>query len=190
MIRLQGQYLLSDFKAAQKLHQGSMLGAVILGALTIVFWLILFRHALWPMLEYPLVLVVAFFFMNLLQSRQVSNAFGQQKSLAGPFDMEFSDEGFQSTSEHGSSRLPWTDFVKWKENKDVILLYRTDLMFHVLPKRLFPSEVDIDYVREKLRAHAVPVVGRGLNLRLVMVIVLAFLMMLGTNQCNGLSGGE
>jgi len=83
--------------------------------------------------------------------RQLSRVFTQQKDLSAPFEMNLSDQEFSMRNEFGESHLPWDSFVKWKEDKEMLLLYRSDVLFHMLPKRLLHSDDELGYVLNRLR---------------------------------------
>src|SRR5215475_7227989 len=114
MIELKGQYLLSDFEATQKLH--AQRG----------------RLATWA--GYYLIGLIALLVVG-----------GGILALLGRFPwsllifpvIELSDEAFELRNEFGSSRIPWKNFVKWKQNKALLLLYRSDFVFQMLPGRIF-----------------------------------------------------
>ena len=51
-------------------------------------------------------------------------------------------------------RTLWTDFVNWKENERVFLLYYSDVLFLVVPKGAFLDSTCSNAFRAKLRAIA------------------------------------
>ena len=81
--------------------------------------------------------------------------FRQQRSLQLPFELSWSEEGFVSRNEQGSYKTLWSDLVRWKENEQLFLLYISDAMFHILPKRAFPDAEAVSSFRELLRARIV-----------------------------------
>jgi hypothetical protein len=70
--------------------------------------------------------------------------------------MEISDQGFSISNSYGQSLIPWKDFVKWKEGQELFLLYRSDVMFTMIPKRLISTENDLQTLREQLARNNVP----------------------------------
>jgi|GEM_PF-1243241 len=166
MIQLQGHYELSDFKKAQSLHArggklstwsgygvvGMIAGLTLLGVV-----LALLGRFPWEFVTLPILLVIVWvFFQFVLIPYQLGRVFKHQKGLSAPFEIELTDEEFHFRNEFGDSRIPWGNFVKWKENAELLLLYRSNAAFHLLPKRLFPSGQAADYVLSHLRAHNVP----------------------------------
>jgi hypothetical protein len=166
MIQLQGQYELSDFKKAQSLHArggklSTWVGYAVIGMIAVItltgIVLALLGRFPWEFVTLPILLLAVWaFFQFVLIPYQLGRVFKQQKDLSAPFEIELTDEEFHFWNEFGSSRIPWGDFVKWKENAELLLLYRSDAAFHLLPKRLFPSGQAADYVMSHLRAHNVP----------------------------------
>jgi hypothetical protein len=75
--------------------------------------------------------------------------------------MELSGEGLSVSNSKGSALIPWNNFLKWAEGKEMVLLYRSYIMFQMLPKRLFASESDLQYLREQLTRNNVPEAGQA-----------------------------
>jgi len=183
MIQLKGQYGLEDFKKAQSLHaQGGKLSTwvgygvigFIAGVTLLGIVLALVAGFPWEFLTLPILLLAVWaFFQFVLIPYQLGRAFKQQKDLSAPFEIELTDEEFYFRNEFGNSRMPWGNFVKWKENADLLLLYRSEAAFHLLPKRLFSSGGEADYVLSHLRAHNVPNAAKVRNpVQVVFVAVL------------------
>ncbi len=65
--------------------------------------------------------------------------FAQHKSIRREFQMTWNEQGIilQTGADHSS--FPWSEFLKWKESDDLFLLYGTDIMFNMVPKRVFAS---------------------------------------------------
>jgi len=69
--------------------------------------------------------------------------FRQQKSLNLPFSIEATSEAFCAFNETGKTTMPWGHFVKWKESERLLLLYHSDILFNLVPKRLFQSGAEL-----------------------------------------------
>lgn len=93
-----------------------------------------------------------------LLPRRVRRVFAQQKSLHGPAEVEWDDEEIKLSGATGLSRFAWHDFVKWHESSSTILLYQSDAMFNLLPKRAFSPE-QIDTIRAAVKANNVRTVA-------------------------------
>ena len=74
----------------------------------------------------------------------------QQKSLRDPTDLEWNTTGvtFRSASAQGTTA--WEDFLKWKEDERLFLLYLSSCLFHMVPKRVFASPADEQNFRRHL----------------------------------------
>ncbi len=69
--------------------------------------------------------------------------FQQQKNLQRPYRVSWDAEGVQTSSANGNSKIPWMEFLKWRESAQLFLLYRSDVLFQMYPKRCFtPAQVD------------------------------------------------
>ena len=77
----------------------------------------------------------------------------QHKALQRPIHLESTAVGLYGENETGHSTTPWTDYLRWKEGKTLFLLYVSDQMFHIIPKRFFNSESDITEFRNVLAAN-------------------------------------
>ena len=76
--------------------------------------------------------------------------FKQQKTLHEPYDVEITEDYFASTSSLGFSKISWSDFYKYRVGKDLILVYQSEVMFHMFPKRWF-LETDYQKLTEILQ---------------------------------------
>jgi YcxB-like protein len=75
--------------------------------------------------------------------RYARKNFAEQRNLADEFHFTWGDEGFESTSQRGSTRLAWDDLVRWDEAETVLLLYIAERMYLAVPKRaLSPGQLD------------------------------------------------
>ena len=84
---------------------------------------------------------------------RVKKIFKQNKFYQHEDEMEIDEDGIHSKSDLGQSRLPWDHFLKWKENKKLILLYPAETQFLIFPKKLFVSQQDLDEFRKLLIEH-------------------------------------
>ncbi len=126
---------------------GRMVEALLLAALTMVSVLVFLA----------IVLVSGFLLQRLLIPWQTRRFYQQHKSLQRPRKVSWDDDFLMTQSSEFNSRTPWTDFHKWRENKQVITLYVTDRMFHILPKRVLDQSQLADIgrlVRRKIAPKA------------------------------------
>ena len=166
MVQIKGQYTLDDFQKAQQLHArqgaasyGTRVFLVLIAGLfylSLVI-LVLVGRLLWPYLLAPLALLLVFLlFQYVYRPYMFGRTFKKHKDLSAPFEMQLSGEGLSVSNPKGSAQIPWTNFIKWAEGREMILLYRSYIMFQMLPKRLFASASDLQYLREQLINNHVP----------------------------------
>jgi hypothetical protein len=77
-------------------------------------------------------------------ARRSRRIFAQQKSLHSEVEASWDNDGLELATPSARSRHHWTDFQKWTEGPNVILLYQSDVLFNMLPKRVFSSDADGD----------------------------------------------
>ncbi len=167
---IKGQYNLDDFMQAQRLHarQGAASAStrIFVVLLAVLFYMALISLVLlgrldWAYLLVPLALLLVFLlYQYLYRPFLLRRTFKKHQDLSAPFEMEISEQGLSVSNPKGSALIPWTNFVKWAEGQEMILLYRSYILFQMLPKRLFASESDLQYLREQLRRNNVPQVGK------------------------------
>lgn len=162
MIEVTGKLLSSDYVAAQYLHLRPRLAFKILGSLIILamLWAIWYTISkaglsgleLMDYLFFGAIIYLLFFFIWFIpwKGRKI---YRQQKSLQRESRHRFNDAGLEAENELGHATIPWTDYVKWKENDKIFLLYVSDPMFHMIPKRLFSDPRDVENLRGLLQTH-------------------------------------
>jgi hypothetical protein len=60
---------------------------------------------------------------------------------------------------NAQSLTPWADYRKWTENGELFLLYQSDRLFQMMPKRAFASAEDMRELRDFLVAAGVRKAG-------------------------------
>src|SRR5262245_4243834 len=66
--------------------------------------------------------------------------FRQQQALHRPFEMSWDSQVLTCQNATGESRIPWSDFIRWKENERLFLLYVSDVASQFIPKQMFPNQ--------------------------------------------------
>jgi hypothetical protein len=170
MIQIKGQYTLDDFTKAQRLHarQGAaasgspILLVIVIGLFYLsLLLLVLLGRLQWTYLLAPLAILLIFLlFQYLYRPYLLRRAFNRQKDLSTPFEWELSESGLSVSNPDGNALIPWNDFEKWAEGKEMILLYHSHNTFRMIPKRLFNAESDLQYLREQLTLNNVPDAGK------------------------------
>lgn len=62
------------------------------------------------------------------------------KTAEKPYEAKLTEEKFITTNSFGTARIKWADFHKHKVGKDIVLVYQSDLIFHLFPKRWFSDD--------------------------------------------------
>ena len=158
MITYGGQLTADDYIAANKLHMRKRGWKRVAW---VVFWVLLGVGALLsadvairdpnsglpPLLLILLIAVTQLFVRLFYLPRRVRRVYSQQRNLQLPFESVCTDSGIESTNANTSSRLPWSHLIRWKEGATLFVLYQSDLMMTMVPKRCFAQPEQVDAFR-------------------------------------------
>ena len=84
---------------------------------------------------------------RLTLPRQVARIHRQQASLHAHYTYSWDEEWLSVASEHVQAKRRWSDYIKLRENEEVLLLYHSDVMFEVFPKAWFNAQAQMDEFR-------------------------------------------
>lgn len=111
------------------------------------------------------ILMIGAMYLGILLFRYLIRRFGiprfakriyaQQADLRIPFQWEWDDDNFFAHSESGNSRYPWNSFHKWHRTSGMLLLYRSEVLFHFLPLRHEGALRAADDITARLTAHGI-----------------------------------
>lgn len=159
-MKLKAQYQWTDYLEAQLLHMKPTgyrkvalyfvwvaLGCSVVAAIFLAITEDFSLDYIWPFL---LIMVLLPLYRFVLLPNRVKKLYFQQKTLQVPVEVEITETALNTTSEFGYATHPWKDFTKWKENKELFLLYQSDLLFNMLPKRIFSDPQQMDTLRSYL----------------------------------------
>lgn len=76
-------------------------------------------------------------------------------SATAPITLDVTDAGLHFRSQHTDSKVDWSAYVKWLEEKTIFALFPTPKIFIVIPKRAFTVD-QVSEFRELLRQHVKP----------------------------------
>jgi hypothetical protein len=185
-MKIKAQIEWKDYLEAQLLHMqptgfARWIGYALLvlsGLVFLISLLLLIMRQL--ALEFFLLIVfiasAAAVYRYALLPWRVKKIFQQQKELSMPYEIEITDAGLNITNELGNSLRPWKNFSKWKESKELFLLYHSDVMFTILPKRCFTEPAQIEAVKGNLKSSNVPAAtNRRLMISCLIYLVLMIL---------------
>ena len=72
-------------------------------------------------------------------------------------DMSFDKENLYIKTPKSETKIRWDTFVKWKERDGLILAYRNDSYFQVIPVSQFPENDGLE-IRSLLDEHSTMIV--------------------------------
>ena len=187
-MKLKGQLQWTDYLNSQLLHmQRSKLERIIINVLLLVFVFVTIGGLLFVAIGQselqissfiPMILIVAIFplYRYVMLPRRVKQIFIQQKELSSPFEIEITDVGMNFSNEYGNSTRPWRNFTKWKENKELLVLYHSDVMFSIIPKRIFSDSQQLDTIKNLLEKNKVSVTKNRSIISYVIYFVLLIII--------------
>jgi hypothetical protein len=167
-MKVKGQLQWTDYLSSQLLHmQPSRLVRILLyGVLAVVgcyfiggLYLFATGQSKFPLSAFLLIFVFVELFLlyrYVMLPNQVKKIFFRKKELGMPFELEFTDTGLVASYESGTSTRPWGNFIRWKENKDLLMLYHSDVKYSIIPKRFFIDPQQIETVKAYLKKNDVP----------------------------------
>lgn len=92
-------------------------------------------------------------FLPAIRRWQVGRFYRDTPSLAGPQRYEFSDAGIAISNANASNLIRWSAITEAAELPDVFLLYYSKKCAYYVPKRVIPTEAEIDALRALLHAN-------------------------------------
>ncbi|KAA3643040.1 MAG: YcxB family protein [Chloroflexi bacterium] len=158
-MKIKGQLNWQDYRSAQRLHASPfkksnpiITGFGIVLAIGAVLTLLLANDQGLEILLYGLIFGAGSYILGriIFIPNRAKRIFKQQKELQAPIEMEFTESAFSAVNEFGASSHPWNTFTRWLENKDVFLLYHSDTLYSIIPKRMLTTEQS-DLVRQYLK---------------------------------------
>jgi hypothetical protein len=166
MVQIQGQFNREDYLRGLKLGlRGNLMmwlcysvcGAVaFLCFFGIAFYESTFSEmsswSVWLGMLVSFLLFARFIMLPWNTSRQLK----QVREATAPMKTTFDEDGWRVENEFGNYRLPWNAFVKWKQSRTTLLLYRSSRMFQIIPKRMLALPGDLDYITAQLHKAGVP----------------------------------
>ena len=79
---------------------------------------------------------------------KVKKMHAQYKDLASTFSMTWDAQALTGQGPSGQQQRAWSNYLKWKEDPHVFLLYIADNLYEVVPKAWFPSTALVDDFRQ------------------------------------------
>ena len=191
-MKIKGQLQWTDYLNSQLLHMQPnwvrrimFYGVYFMLVFIFVLWLYFYAigqfEAQFSYYILPLFIFVAVYplYRYIFLPNQIKKIFSQQKELNAPFEMEFTDDAMIASNEFGNSIRPWKNFIRWKENKELIILYHSDVMYSILPKRFFTDHQQIETIKSHLEKNKVPTKkSRSMTGCVIYVVLLIVIVMI------------
>ena len=92
-------------------------------------------------------LIGGFLQSRLALPRKAGKIYDQQASLRDTYTYSWDKDALSVSSETGQARRPWSNYIKFLENDQLLLLYHSDIMFEIFPKSWFSSKEQVDEFR-------------------------------------------
>lgn len=144
---ISGIISLDDYLAAQRLHQGRLFRR----ALTLMAVLLLVGMPLLVGGSSDSISLIGGLLVGMGGSgligfpllykwkipRKVRRLHAQQAALRHAITYAWDENGLEVTWSGGQARRPWTDFIRYRESSQVLLLYHNDMLFDMVPTSWF-----------------------------------------------------
>jgi len=163
MYTIEGNITLEDFQNANRLGRKPKGFALVIRILAfavigigvlISLFIVLRSPSLGTILPFLLMVGIIVFIFAYIPYR-IKKVYEQQKELHYPYTMTIDETGLHTKNQIGEAKRPWSLFVKWRQDKNLIMLYHSDVMFSMLSKR-YLSEEAIRFVHEQLKKNNIP----------------------------------
>ena len=160
VMELRGRIVVGDLMAAQWVHvrprrSSAALGVVLLGLIVVVMASSFLEHRQWLMDPVTWILLGSVAYLAFMAfvwfPRKIRRSYSQRKDFQHEISMMASSTGLEMRTEQGYNLKPWSDYLNWKEGRSVFLLYLSDNLFQMVPKRFFATHEDIDAFRDVIR---------------------------------------
>jgi hypothetical protein len=172
------QNQLEDYRLANRAHRrakwnrkraAGVIGWVACIVLSVMLYLLLKKNTV-PVAGQPLVSTPTFsvgawaivFFLIwpliflYLRGKQYDRAWAGQPNEHLLKHWQVNDAGVVVDSGHSRSEIGWPAFRRYLETPALFMLYVSEFSFHMIPKRAFADEAQIEEFRDLLRRHIQP----------------------------------
>jgi len=162
---MQFQILPEDYIAAVRLNYRPRRVWAYVGSVVLMLAAIAFLPGVWDLLrgrgdvwDIAGLVAIAYFptWYFVFLPRRIRKLYKQQRVLHEPHEIMFDATGISTTYSLANGTLPWSHVHKWRESKDLLLVYHSDAMFSIFPKRHFDPPSELDRFRELLASRVGP----------------------------------
>jgi hypothetical protein len=158
-IHLKAQLTAQDHADSQRLHLGFrahfIFGATTLAVIVLVLCLTgdPFNKQSWAFAGCIWLIGLSVFFPTLSWGtvKRSAKIFAQQKGLQLAHEIEITDdEIITSSAGRGEWKTPSNEYHKWKGNERLVLVYVSDRLFRMFPRRWFASDAEFQGFKDLL----------------------------------------
>ncbi len=88
--------------------------------------------------------------------RKARRVFAQTPAFQRPYQVTWDDRALTSTNHQGAGTYPWAEFHKARELAGLFLIFFSDVMFIMVPKRDFPDDATMRNFRDCIQTRVRP----------------------------------
>jgi hypothetical protein len=93
---------------------------------------------------------------RIILPRKARRIFAQTPGLQRPYQVTWDDRALTTTNQQGAGTYPWNEFHKSREVAGLFLIFFSEVMFIMVPKRSFPDDATMHNFRECIQTHVRP----------------------------------
>lgn len=190
-MKITGQLTWQDYLQAQLLHTRLVWWGQLLLVIAVLGLIAGYASTMvpdiaahgWGMLGYylwlPILIVAAILYYYVVAlPRRVRRLYEQHKEMQAPFEHEITESGLITPKEYGYTDHPWEHFRKWKQDKNILLLYFSEIQFVLIPKRFCTAE-QLEALRGHLAQNHVTEVGTVTRRSVITAGIIIFWLIVG-----------
>jgi len=95
-------------------------------------------------------------FLPIIANRVARKMFSQQKNIKEQYEISWNEHSIEFTSPTSHQIIKFADFLKYLQRDEMIILFQSDHLFRVFPKRMFESEAQMKNLIENVKTANVP----------------------------------
>lgn len=88
--------------------------------------------------------------------RFTKRVYAQQSDLRAPYALSWDEEKLSMTNPDSSGNVAWGDFHQWLRTNGMLLIYRSEALFNIIPLHDTVAERAADAITARLRQAGVP----------------------------------
>jgi hypothetical protein len=177
-MKASGQHKWTDYYEAQLLHLRPPLWAKVviylfIGLCGVAAVILVLRGELyWLEIINGVIIIVVFLIIRFVYLPwRVQRSFAQHREFSVPWEIVVTETGLEISNEYGHIIRPWSEFIKWREDDQLLLLYESDSLYRVFPKRFFTNFKQLAMIKQGLTENHVPAVSGPTGCAVVILLI-------------------